>query len=93
MGVFMKRALLIPLIMLVFGLSGSQARAQNRFRAVSGGFGTAIHGVLWVGYEKKIFNKYGLDMEYLAIENGTVSMQTLLANETQVGVSPPGRWR
>ena len=65
--------------MMVFGLTVSQTQAQNRFRAVSGGFGTAIHGVLWVGYEKKIFQKYGLDLEYLAIENGTVSMQTLLA--------------
>ena len=73
----------IPLLLLSFSLSVAPAAGQNRFRAVSGGFGTAIHAVLWVGYEKKIFQKYGLDMEYLAIENGTVSMQTLLANETQ----------
>lgn len=59
------------------------AESADRFRAVSGGFGTAIHGVLWVGAEKKIFAKYGLDFEYLAIENGTTSMQTLLANEVQ----------
>ena len=59
------------------------SHGADRFRAVSGGFGTAVHAVLWVGYEKKIFQKYGLDFEYLAIENGTVSMQTLLANETQ----------
>ncbi len=79
----MKRIIWIPLLLLFFSLSVAPAAAQNRFRAVSGGFGTAIHAVLWVGYEKKIFQKYGLDMEYLAIENGTVSMQTLLANETQ----------
>ena len=79
----MKNVLLTCLIMLVLGLCISPAQSQNRFRAVSGGFGTAIHAVLWVGYEKKIFQKYGLDLEYLAIENGTVSMQTLLANETQ----------
>jgi len=69
--------------LLALVMSATPVRAADRFRAVSGGFGTAIHAVLWVGYEKKIFNKYGLDMEYLAIENGTVSMQTLLANETQ----------
>ena len=79
----MKRRLFISLLSLCVGVGISQAQAQNRFRAVSGGFGTAIHAVLWVGYEKKIFQKYGLDLEYLAIENGTVSMQTLLANETQ----------
>ena len=27
--------------------------------------------------------KYGLDLEYIAIENGTVGMQALLANEAQ----------
>ena len=79
----MKNVLLTCLIMLVLGFCISPAQSQNRFRAVSGGFGTAVHAVLWVGYEKKIFQKYGLDLEYLAIENGTVSMQTLLANETQ----------
>ena len=79
----MKRIIWMPLLMLFFSMSIAPAKAQDRFRAVSGGFGTAIHAVLWVGYEKKIFQKYGLDMEYLAIENGTVSMQTLLANETQ----------
>ena len=79
----MKRLLGVTLLVVLLGLAVSPARAQNRFRAVSGGFGTAVHAVLWVGYEKKIFQKYGLDLEYLAIENGTVSMQTLLANETQ----------
>ncbi len=64
--------------------SGVALHAADKFRAVSGGFGTAIHAILWVGYEKNIFSKYGLDMEYLAIENGTTSMQTLLANEVQV---------
>jgi len=27
--------------------------------------------------------KYGADMEYIAIESGTVGMQTLVANESQ----------
>ena len=69
--------------LVALAMSATPANGADHFRAVSGGFGTAIHAVLWVGYEKKIFNKYGLDMEYLAIENGTVSMQTLMANETQ----------
>ena len=76
------RFILLGIACLLANWHGNAA-AQNRFRAVSGGFGTAVHAVLWVGYEKKIFQKYGLDLEYLAIENGTVSMQTLLANETQ----------
>ena len=39
--------------------------------------------MLWVAYEQKLLKKYGLDVEYIAIENGTVGMQALLANEAQ----------
>jgi len=58
--------------------------AQEKFRAASGGFTTAIHSLLWVAYEKKIFQKHGLNAEYLALESGTPAMQALLANELQV---------
>ncbi len=34
--------------------------------------------------EKKLFQKYGLDGEYLSLESGTPAMQTLLANELQI---------
>ncbi|HEY7322474.1 MAG TPA: ABC transporter substrate-binding protein [Candidatus Binatia bacterium] len=65
-------------------VSGAKVMAQEKFRAASGGFSTAIHGLLWVAYEKKIFQKYGLDGEYLALESGTPAMQALLANELQI---------
>jgi ABC-type nitrate/sulfonate/bicarbonate transport system substrate-binding protein len=68
----------------LFVLSQAPAAAQDKFRAASGGFSTAIHAVLWVAYEKKLFQKYGLDGEYLALESGTPAMQTLLANELQI---------
>ena len=58
------------------------AHAQ-RIRAASGGL-SIIHSLLWVTYEQKLLKKYGLDLEYIAIENGTVGMQALLANEAQV---------
>ena len=38
----------------------------------------------WVAYEKRIFQKYGIDGEYLALESGTPAMQALLANEIQI---------
>ncbi len=57
------------------------ARAQ-RIRAASGGL-SIIHSLLWVTYDQKLLKKYGLDLEYIAIENGTVGMQALLANEAQ----------
>ncbi len=69
---------------LIVCLFSNFLHAAEKFRAASGGFGSAIHAVLWVAYEKKIFKKYGLDVEYIAIDSGSLGMQTLLANETQV---------
>ncbi len=58
--------------------------AAEQFRVASGGFSTAIHAVVWASYEKKLFQKYGLDGQYLALESGTPAMQALLANELQI---------
>jgi len=57
------------------------ANAQH-LRAASGGL-SVIHSLLWVVYDQKLMKKYGIDLEYIAIENGTVGMQALLANEAQ----------
>ena len=57
------------------------AHAQ-RIRAASGGL-SIIHSLLWAPYELKLMKKYGVDMEYIAIESGTVGMQTLVANQSQ----------
>jgi NitT/TauT family transport system substrate-binding protein len=65
-------------------IDASGGLAQEKFRVASGGFSTAIHAVVWAAYERKIFQKYGLDGEYLALESGTPAMQALLANELQV---------
>jgi ABC-type nitrate/sulfonate/bicarbonate transport system substrate-binding protein len=53
-------------------------------RAASGGFTTAIHAVLWAAYEEKIFKKYGLDVEYLALNSGRLGMQMLLSDEVRI---------
>ena len=65
-------------------VSAERAAAQEKFRVASGGFPTAIHALLWVAYEKQIFQKYGLDGEYLALESGTSAIQALLAQELQI---------
>jgi len=75
---------LIFLILVTWLFCPRWSLAQEKFRAASGGFTTAIHSLLWVAYEKKIFQKYGLDAEYLALESGTPAMQALLANELQI---------
>ncbi len=58
--------------------------ALESMRAASGGFTTAIHSVLWAAYEEKLFKKYGLDVEYLALNSGRLGMQMLLSNDVQV---------
>jgi ABC-type nitrate/sulfonate/bicarbonate transport system substrate-binding protein len=73
------------LLVLLLTLIANRAWGQlQRFRAANGGFGTAINAILPGAYHAKIFQKYGLDAEYIALESGTIGMQTLLANELQV---------
>ena len=71
----------IIFLLLALSFSSSPVKAQ-KIRAASGGL-SVIHALLWVAYDQKLLNKYGIDMEYIAIENGTVGMQTLVANESQ----------
>ncbi len=76
---------LLGVFVFVWLFAGNQlGLAQEKFRVASGGFSTAIHAVAWVAYEKRIFQKYGIDGEYLALESGTPAMQALLANEIQI---------
>ena len=79
----MKRYALLGAMLVLFAVSPSAAQAQ-RFRAANGGFGTAINAILPGAYHAKIFQKYGLEAEYIALESGTLGMQTLLANEVQL---------
>ena len=79
----MNRAILLvalaPLLFAAQGLAQTQ-----KFRAANGGFGTAINAILPGAYHARIFQKYGLEAEYIALESGTIGMQTLLANEVQL---------
>jgi NitT/TauT family transport system substrate-binding protein len=73
------------LLVLLLSMIPNRVWAQlQKFRAGNGGFGTAINAILPGAYHAKIFQKYGLDAEYIALESGTIGMQTLLANELQV---------
>jgi NitT/TauT family transport system substrate-binding protein len=72
------------ILCVCFWVSAERAAAQEKFRTASVGFPTAIHALLWVAYERKIFQKYGLDGEYLALESGSSAMEALLAQELQM---------
>jgi ABC-type nitrate/sulfonate/bicarbonate transport system substrate-binding protein len=79
----MKRLVLLVVLPLLLLTDPGLAQLQ-KFRAANGGFGTAINAILPGAYHAKIFQKYGLEAEYIALESGTIGMQTLLANELQV---------
>jgi ABC-type nitrate/sulfonate/bicarbonate transport system substrate-binding protein len=73
----------VAAILFLCHAKGSVAAAED-LRAASGGFTTAIHAVLWAAYEEKIFRKYGLDVEYLALNSGRLGMQMLLSDDVQI---------
>ena len=77
----MKLYLTLPILVSLL-VCGSPPAGAERIRAASGGLST-IHALLWVAYDQQLARKYGIDLEYIAIENGTVGMQTLVANESQ----------
>ncbi len=70
----------IALVTLSFAIA-LPVQAQP-LRAASGGL-SIIHSLLWAPYELKLAKKYGIDLEYIAIESGTIGMQTLVANQSQ----------
>ena len=77
------RAITIRVLVALL-LLPSHVRAADFVRAASGGFTTAIHAVLWAAYEEKLFRKYGLEVEYLALNSGRLGMQMLLSDDVQL---------
>ena len=80
----MKRISIATLLLILTTALQTPASAIDSMRAASGGFTTAIHAVLWAAYEEKLFKKYGLDVEYLALNSGRLGMQMLLSDDVQV---------
>ena len=54
----------------------------GKIRVGSGGF-TPLHSIIWAAHHQSVFKKYGFDVEYLALNSGTLGAQTLLSNEIQ----------
>ncbi|MBI4528438.1 MAG: ABC transporter substrate-binding protein [Deltaproteobacteria bacterium] len=79
----MKKISVLTMILAFLCVTQGRLWAQGKFRVVSGGFNVS-HSPVWAAYHQDIFKKYGLDVDYLAIESGSTAMQTLLAGEVQV---------
>jgi len=65
---------------LVFASSITLAADKIR---ISGGGMTPLHAIIWVANQEGLFKKYGLEVEYLTMNSGTLGVQTLLSNESQ----------
>src|SRR4029079_13983647 len=79
----MKRISIATLLLILTNVLQTPASAIDGMRAASGGFTTAIHAVMWAAYDEKLFKKYGLDVEYLALNSGRLGMQMLLSDDVQ----------
>jgi len=47
---------------------------------------TANMGAYWLAKDTKVFEKYGLDVDVVLIENGTITIQALIAGESDVAM-------
>ena len=76
----MKRIVL--LFSLLAWLLAFSAQGAEKIR-VGGGGVTPMHSVIWVAQQEGLFKKYGLEVEYLALNSGTLGVQMLLSGESQ----------
>ena len=74
------------IVTLLLCFSIQSGIAAEKIRIATGGL-AASSSAVWAGLETKSFQKYGLEPEYIIIDNGTVSGQALLAGELQYLVS------
>lgn len=58
------------------------AEAQERFRVSYGGFNETATS-MWVGIERGMFKKYGIDAQMVQVRNGALSVATLVAKEVE----------
>jgi NitT/TauT family transport system substrate-binding protein len=77
-----RKSLLSVALLLIVITAPPGSFAAEKIRIGSGGI-TPLHSIIWAAHHQGIFKKYGFDVEYLALNSGTLGAQTLLANEIQ----------
>jgi len=76
---------------LIFGLLASafitsSAHAQLTKLKTSYSALTANMGAYWLAKDTRLFEKHGLDVDVVLIENGTITIQALIAGETDIAM-------
>jgi ABC-type nitrate/sulfonate/bicarbonate transport system substrate-binding protein len=70
----------LVLLAILWGIGNLHGAEKIR---VSGGGMTPLHSLIWVANHEGLFKKYGMDVEYLAMNSGTLGVQTMLSNDSQ----------
>lgn len=81
--------LIVNVLPVIHGvLAVSPARAQERVLVAYGGHSESV-AHMWVGIEKGLFKKYGLDVKMLQVRTGPLIMATVASGSVQVVWSAP----
>lgn len=72
----------IVLLLVTFATAGT-VRSQEKLLASYGGYNETM-GPMWVGVDKGIFKKHGLDVSVLQVRNGQVSLTALMSGDVQI---------
>src|SRR5690349_13600960 len=83
LSVVCETGAMVALLLCFWIQSGSGA---EKIRIATGGL-AASSAAVWAALEIRAFQKYGLEPEYIIIDNGTVAGQALLAGELQYLIS------
>jgi ABC-type nitrate/sulfonate/bicarbonate transport system substrate-binding protein len=81
-------------ILLVLAMTGSALAQSSKFQQLKVAVSTATpHNTpLWVAKDKKLFDKYGVDVQLIFVMGGSLVSQMLAAGEIQVAASSPAAY-
>ena len=80
-------SLALGLVLVIVGFSFAQSKPQRIRIAVS--TATPHNTPMWVAKDKKIFDKYGLDVQTIFVMGGALVSQMLAAGEIQIAANAP----
>ena len=68
------------LVLIIIFATGAFAQAPEAFRVSYGGYNETA-APMWVGIERGLFKKHGIDASMIQVRNGALSVAALLAKE------------
>jgi sulfonate transport system substrate-binding protein len=81
------RGLLIVVCVILTPFLAHAATVKTNF---AGAMTSDSITAVWVANEQGIFRKHGLDLQYVVMPNGTLTIAALLSGEIDMGLGGPG---